>query len=74
MTSTPRRMNRAEAARYLKDQWGIPCSPATLAKWACVAGCDGPPYRKFNQRYTIYAVEDLDAWAKRRLTKKSTVA
>jgi len=63
------KMNRAEAAKYIKDTYGIPCSAATLAKWACVAGCDGPAYRKFNKRYTIYERADLDEWAARRLGK-----
>jgi len=59
-------MRRAEAARYLREVHGIPCAPATLAKYACVGG--GPVYRKASGKFPIYAREDLDAWAKDRLS------
>jgi hypothetical protein len=36
-------MRRAEAARYIRETYGIPCAPATLAKYACVGG--GPAYK-----------------------------
>ena len=61
-----RYFRRAEAARYLREAYGIPCAPATLAKLACIGG--GPAYRKAG-KFPIYAREDLDAWAKSRLSK-----
>ena len=60
-------MRRADAARYLREVHGIPCAPATLAKYACVGG--GPVYRKASGKFPIYAREDLDAWAESRLSK-----
>ena len=57
---------RAEAARYLREAHGIPCAPATLAKLACIGG--GPAFRKAG-KFPIYARDELDAWAKSRLSK-----
>jgi hypothetical protein len=56
---------RATAAQYLRDRWGFPCSPGTLANLA-VRGT-GPLYRLAG-RYPVYAEADLDAWAQQRLT------
>jgi hypothetical protein len=56
-SQSPLNMRRAEAARYIRETYGIPCTPATLAKYACLNG--GPIYRKAG----------LDAWANRRLSK-----
>ena len=61
--SIPQNMSRAEAARYLREAHGIPCSPAVLEKYACFGG--GPPFRKV----PIYSRDELDAWAKRRVSK-----
>jgi hypothetical protein len=57
-------MRRAEAAHYLREAHGIPCAPATLAKYACVGG--GPAFRKAG-KFPIYSRDDLDAWARSRL-------
>jgi hypothetical protein len=65
-SQSPLNMRRAEAARYILENHGIPCSPATLAKYACIGG--GPAFRKAG-KFPIYSREDLDAWAKRRLGK-----
>lgn len=59
-------MRRPEAARYIREYHGIPCSPATLAKYACLGG--GPPFRKAG-KFPIYARHDLDEWALSRLGK-----
>jgi hypothetical protein len=59
-------MRRAEAAQYIREMHGIPCAPATLAKYACLGG--GPAFRKAG-KFPIYAREDLDAWAVSRLSK-----
>jgi hypothetical protein len=56
-------MRRADAARYIREAHGIPCAPATLAKYACIGG--GPAFRKAG-KFPIYSRDDLDAWAKQR--------
>jgi hypothetical protein len=60
-------MRRAEAARYLLEAHGIPCAPATLAKYACIGG--GPAFRKAG-KFPIYAKADLDSWAGLRVSKR----
>lgn len=67
MQSLMPNMRRAEAARYLREVHGIPCAPATLAKYACLGG--GPVFRRASGKFPIYARADLDAWAKSRLSK-----
>lgn len=62
--SLPINMRRAEAARYIRDAHGIPCSPATLAKYACIGS--GPAFRKAG-KFPIYSRDNLDAWANQRL-------
>lgn len=59
-------MRRVDAAQYIREHHGIPCSLATLAKYACIGG--GPAFRKAG-KFPIYARDDLDAWAKQRLGK-----
>lgn len=45
MTSpTSKYLRRTDAATYVRQTWGIPCSPKWLAKLAVVGG--GPTYRK----------------------------
>ena len=62
----PHNMRRSDAARYIRETYGIPCVATTLAKYACVGG--GPTFRKAG-RFPVYARDDLDAWANRRLSK-----
>jgi hypothetical protein len=57
-------MRRADAARYVRENHGIPCAPATLAKYACLGG--GPAFRKAG-KFPIYSRDDLDTWAQQRL-------
>ncbi len=73
MTISPRYFMRREAARYVREIWGLPCSPRWLAKLAVVGG--GPIFRKAG-RTPIYAPADLDAWAQARIgaPRKSTSA
>lgn len=59
-------LRRAEAAAYLKEQYGVGTA-ATLAKLACHGG--GPLYRKLG-RFPVYAAADLDAWAQSRISNK----
>ena len=60
-----RHLRRSEAAQYVTDTYGIPCSPKTLAKIACVSS-DGPPFRLAG-RFPLYPISGLDAWAKGRI-------
>ncbi len=59
-------LRRADAARYLREAYGIPCVATTLAKYACIGG--GPAFRRAG-KFPIYSRDDLDAWAKQRLGK-----
>lgn len=71
MTHSPRYLRRTNAALYVREHWGQPCSPKWLAKLAVTGG--GPIYRKAG-RFPLYATEDLDTWAQSRLgaPRKST--
>jgi hypothetical protein len=60
-----RLLRRSEAARYVTDNYGIPCSPKTLAKLACVSS-DGPPFRLAG-RFPLYPTSGLDSWAQRKI-------
>jgi hypothetical protein len=60
----PEFMRRADAARYIRENYGIPCAAPTLAKYACIGG--GPAFRKAG-KFPIYSREDLDSWAQQRL-------
>jgi hypothetical protein len=64
--SYPLNMRRADAARYIRENHGIPCSPATLAKYACLGG--GPAFRKAG-RFPVYSRDDLDVWARSRFSE-----
>jgi hypothetical protein len=57
-------LRRADAARYIREAYGIPCVATTLAKYACTGG--GPPFRKAG-KFPIYSRADVDAWARQRL-------
>lgn len=60
-----RHLRRAAAAYYVTETYGIPCSPKTLAKLACVSS-EGPPFRLAG-RFPLYPVSGLDAWARRKI-------
>jgi hypothetical protein len=55
-----RYLRRADAAAYVTNRFGFPCSRQWLAKLAVIGG--GPPFRKAG-RFPIYKPDDLDAWA-----------
>ena len=42
--TTPNYLRRENAARHVRETWGLPCSPKWLAKLAVVGG--GPLFRK----------------------------
>lgn len=56
-----RLLRRTDAAKYVTETYGIPCSPKTLAKIACV-GSKGPPFRLAG-RTPLYPTSGLDEWA-----------
>jgi hypothetical protein len=60
-----RLLRRSEAAEYVTETYGIPCSPKTLAKLACVSS-DGPPFRMAG-RIPLYEKSNLDAWAQSKI-------
>jgi hypothetical protein len=60
-------MRRADAARYIRENYGIPCAAPTLAKYACVGG--GPVFRKAG-KFPVYSRDDLDAWANQRTSQR----
>ena len=60
-------LRRKDAAKYVQDVHGQPCSPKTLAKLAVVGG--GPAYRKAG-KFPLYEPDDLDEWALAKLSRK----
>jgi hypothetical protein len=56
------RHSSKEASRNLKEKWGIPCSPATLDKLACIGG--GPQFYKIG-RFRKYSDGHLDEYARK---------
>ena len=67
LTNGPRYLRRASAAKYLEEVWGVPCSPRTLAKLACVSS-DGPEMH-YMGRFPLYTIEALDEYAQRRFAQ-----
>jgi hypothetical protein len=59
-----RYLRRGDAASYIRNTYGFPCSRQWLAKLAVIGG--GPVYRKAG-RFPIYSTYDLDDWAKSRI-------
>jgi hypothetical protein len=57
-------LRRADAAMYVAQRYGFPCSRQWLAKLAVVGG--GPSFRKAG-RYPVYDPADLDRWAQSRI-------
>jgi len=60
-----RPLRRKEAAAYIQNTHGVPCSPNTLAKLASVGG--GPAFRKAS-RFPLYSRSDLDAWVQGKMS------
>jgi hypothetical protein len=59
-----RLLRRAEAAKYIQEKWGYPCSPKTLAKYAVIGG--GPVFRRAG-RFPLHSMADLDDWVASKL-------
>ena len=62
-------LRRADAAVYVCNRYGFPCSRQWLAKLAVIGG--GPVFRKAG-RFPIYSPADLDAWAQSRIGPAQT--
>jgi len=60
-----RLLRRSEAARYVVENYGIPCAAKTLAKLACVSS-EGPPFRLAG-RFPLYPTSGLDIWAQSKI-------
>jgi hypothetical protein len=60
-----RRLRRAEASVYLKQQWGLDYKANTLAKLATLGG--GPRFEHAG-RFPFYREDELDAWAAARFS------
>ncbi len=69
--SPARFLRRADAATYVQQRWGMPCSRAWLAKLAVTGG--GPLFQKAG-KFPVYMTANLDDWAQSRLSslKRST--
>lgn len=65
MSTDRPRLRRSEVPEYLMQKHGIPVALATLNKLASIGG--GPAMR-YAGRIPLYDVEDLDRWAKGRLS------
>jgi hypothetical protein len=69
MNTKPIFYDRKKSAEYVRQR-GLPITPGTLQKLACVGG--GPRYSLFGNK-AVYAGADLDAWIDERLgTPRST--
>jgi hypothetical protein len=60
-----RLLRRVEAAKYVTETYGVPCSPKTLAKLACL-NSSGPPFRMVG-RIPLYPTSGLDAWVRAKM-------
>jgi hypothetical protein len=59
-------LRRREAAKYVRDSWGVPCAEKTLAKLAVVGG--GPVFRRYGS-IPLYETEALDEWVLSKLSR-----
>lgn len=59
-------LTRAEAAKYIEDEHGIPCSVQSLTQHAHAG--TGPVYMRFSNA-TQYDPQDIDRWIEARSSK-----
>ena len=57
-------LRRSDAATYITERYGFPCSRQWLAKLAVIGG--GPVFRKAG-RYPVYEPSELNRWAEARI-------
>jgi hypothetical protein len=60
-------LRRDAAAEFIRNNFSIPCTTQTLAKFASIGG--GPLYR-YNGRFPVYDPADLAAWVAERTGPK----
>ena len=60
-----RGLRRVPAAEYVRDTYGLRCSPAYLEKLGSTGG--GPLYYRLGHQ-VIYEIPDLDVWALSRIS------
>jgi len=60
----PQFLRRVDAAAYVTQRYGFPCSRQWLAKLAVIGG--GPVFHKAG-RYPVYEPAELDRWAEARI-------
>ena len=65
MACWPPNLRRQEAARYLRETYGLQVQPSTMAKWFCTKS-DGPA-AFLAGRFPLYPKAELDSWAARKL-------
>ena len=65
MAAKPPYLRRAQAAHYVRQRWGLPCSHAHLHKLTSVGG--GPVFHRAG-RWPLYSKADLDNWAKAKIS------
>jgi hypothetical protein len=53
-------LRRKDASTYLREQWGVPRAPRTLAKLASIGG---GPEMVYAGRIPLYSPESLDEYA-----------
>ena len=66
MTAERPRLRRSQVPAYMVEKHGIPVALATLNKLASIGG---GPLMTYAGRIPLYHVDDLDAWAKERLSQ-----
>jgi len=60
-------LRRRAASDYLREKWGLPRSPRTLAKIACISS-DGP-LMVYAGRIPLYPIDGLDEYARAQLSR-----
>ena len=65
MPEKVKRYRRVDAAKYVKEMYGLPCSPKTLTKLACIGG--GPRFQVFG-RIPLYPEPELDRYVESKLS------
>lgn len=70
--SSPVYLSRTDAADYIRQRYGFPCSEVTLARLAMRG--EGPPFKRASGRFALYAPPALDEWAAGRISDASAIA
>jgi hypothetical protein len=60
-------LKRSQAAAYVRQEWGLPCSATALARLSLSGR--GPRCQNLDDRFAIYRPTDLDLWAQSRISE-----